>query len=158
MIAQLSHNDPLGRPLSSIIGVRCAGSLARKSGVVVCPQTSASSTSMPAARTKMRTVRLLTLGLRMFSVMPAMASLLAVVYLPGSVRVLGRAVVGQRPPRSCGKDLDRIGQVHLLDVRVAAVHPQQVRLEQDVGVGQSGRRLETVGGKLDQQPQGVGEV
>ena len=42
------------------------------SGVDLFPQTSVSSKSSPAARTKMRVVMLLTLGLRMFSVVVAM--------------------------------------------------------------------------------------
>ena len=71
MIAQLSPSAPLGSPSSSSIGVRCAGYFARYSGVVVFPQTSTSSKSSPAARTKIRTVRLLTLGFRMFSVFAA---------------------------------------------------------------------------------------
>ena len=73
MIAQLSQSEPLGRPGSSSIGVRWAGSLERNSGVVVSPQTSTSSKSSPAARTKMRVLRLLTLGLRMLSVFSAMS-------------------------------------------------------------------------------------
>ena len=68
MIAQLSHSDPRGSPASSIIGVRWAGSFARNSGSPVLPQTSISSKSRSAARTKIRTVRLLTLGLRTLSV------------------------------------------------------------------------------------------
>src|SRR5919106_3369302 len=73
MIAQLSPSAPRGRPSSSSIGVRCAGYFARYSGVVVFPQTSSSSKSRPAARTKTRTVRLFTLGLRMFSVCAGIA-------------------------------------------------------------------------------------
>ena len=72
MIAQLSQSAPFGRPASSSNGVRSAGSLERNSGVVFFPQTSCSSNSSPAARTKMRVVRLLTLGLRMLSVFVAM--------------------------------------------------------------------------------------
>jgi hypothetical protein len=68
MIAQLSPRACFSRPSSSSIGVRCAGYLARYSGLVVFPQTSTSSRSSPAARMKMRTHRLFTLGLRMFSV------------------------------------------------------------------------------------------
>ena len=68
MIAQLSHSTPFGSPSSSSSGVRSAGSFARNSGVDFFPQTSTSSQSSPAARTKMRVVRLLTLGLRMLSV------------------------------------------------------------------------------------------
>ena len=74
MIAQLSQSEPRGRPSSSSIGVRWAGSLARNSGVLVLPQTSTSSKSSPAARTKIRAVRLLTLGFRMLSVLAAMFS------------------------------------------------------------------------------------
>ena len=72
MIAQLSPSVPLGSPSSSIIGVRWAGYFSRNSGLVVFPHTSCSSKSSSAARTKMRTVRLLTLGLRMLSVIAAM--------------------------------------------------------------------------------------
>src|SRR5436190_14860897 len=72
MIAQLSHRHPRGRPPSSNIGVRCAGSLSRKPGSLVLPQTSTSSKSSPAARTKIRAERLFTLGVRMFSVLAAM--------------------------------------------------------------------------------------
>src|SRR3954452_6333575 len=72
MIAQLSHRHPRGSPPSSSIGVRCAGSFARKSGSLVLPQTSTSSKSSPAARTKIRAERLFTLGVRMFSVLAAM--------------------------------------------------------------------------------------
>ena len=72
MIAQLSPSVPLGSPSSSIIGVRCAGYFSRYSGLVVFPHTSCSSKSSSAARTKIRTVRLLTLGLRMLSVIAAM--------------------------------------------------------------------------------------
>ena len=54
MIAQLSPSASFGSPAFSSIGVRSAGSLARYSGLVVWPQTSFSSNSSPAARTKMR--------------------------------------------------------------------------------------------------------
>src|SRR5437763_12252168 len=73
MIAQLSHSEPCGRPSSSSSGVRSAGSLARKSGVLFFPHTSRSSKSSPAARTKIRAVRLLTLGFRMLSVLDAIS-------------------------------------------------------------------------------------
>ena len=49
--------------------------------------------------------------------------------------------------------LDRVRQVHPVDVVVIARHPDAVRLEQDAGVGVAGRRLEAVGG---QQPASVG--
>ena len=71
MIAQLSPSVPRGRLASSSDGVRCGGYFAMYSGPVDLPQTSTSSKSSPAARMKMRTVRLLTLGLRMFSVYSA---------------------------------------------------------------------------------------
>ena len=63
MIAQLSHRVAFGRPACSIIGVRWAGFMARNSGVRVFPHASISSQSSPAARTKILTVRLFTLGL-----------------------------------------------------------------------------------------------
>jgi hypothetical protein len=74
MIAQLSQSEPRGSPSSSSSGVRCAGSFSRNSGVVVFPHTSSSSKSSPAARTKIRAVRLFTLGIRTFSVFAAMRS------------------------------------------------------------------------------------
>src|SRR5437763_5262606 len=76
MIAQLSQSEPSGSPSSSSNGVRSAGSLARNSEVLFLPQTSTSSKSSPAARTKIRAVRLLTLGLRMLRVLAAMCCLL----------------------------------------------------------------------------------
>ena len=72
MIAQLSQSEPRGSPSSSSIGVRCGRVLGEELRLAVLPQTSTSSKSSPAARTKMRAVRLLTLGLRMFSVFAAM--------------------------------------------------------------------------------------
>ena len=65
MIAQLSQSVARGSPSSSSIGVSRAGLVLRNSGDWVCPHTSTSSKSSPAARTKMRAVRLFTLGLRM---------------------------------------------------------------------------------------------
>ena len=67
MIAQLSQSALRGRPSSSISGVSREGFFARNSGVSVFPQASISSTSRPAARVKMRTVRLLTLGFSTWS-------------------------------------------------------------------------------------------
>src|SRR5262249_10346175 len=145
-----SHSEPRGSPDSSSNGVRCAGSLARNSGVVVCPQTSTSSKSSPAARTKMRTVRLFTLGLRMLSVFSAMC--------PPSVRVSCGTVVGQRRSRARDEQLDRIREVRLVDVVVAALDAQLVRLEEDVGVRVAEGRLESIRGELDQEPERVVEV
>src|SRR5580765_7823568 len=119
MIAQLSPSVPRGRPSASSIGVRCAGYFARYSGLVVCPQTSTSSKSSPAARTKIRTVRLLTLGLRMFSVFSAIA--------PPPIGVLRRPVVGQRLLRALDKRLDGVREVLPVDVVVAALDAQLVR-------------------------------
>ena len=74
MIAQLSHSEPRGSPSSSSIGVSWAGSFATNCGSSFLPHTSFSSKSRPAARTRMRVVRLLTLGRRMLSVCAAMIS------------------------------------------------------------------------------------
>ena len=115
MIAQLSQSAPFGRPASSSSGVRSAGSFARNSGVVFFPHTSSSSNSSPAARTKMRVVRLLTLGLRMLSVFVAMCSSSSVV------GVLRSSVVGERRLRARDQALDGVGQVHALDVGVLAL-------------------------------------
>src|SRR5687767_13031466 len=71
MIAQLSPSARRGSPSTSTVGVRCAGYFAMYSSPVVSPQTSFSSKSSPAARMKIRTHRLFTLGLRMFSVYSA---------------------------------------------------------------------------------------
>src|SRR4051812_11658959 len=135
MIAQLSQSEPFGSPSSSSSGVRSAGSLARNSGVPFFPQTSTSSKSRPAARTKMRAVRLLTLGLRMLSVCAAMVLLLLV----GALR---RPVVRERRARPGDEGLDRVREVLLGDVVVAACGPDGVRLEQHVGVRIAHRRLE----------------
>src|SRR5215217_162661 len=124
MIAQLSQSVPRGRPASSSIGVRCAGSLARNSGSRVLPHTSSSSKSSPAARTKIRAVRLLTLGRRMLSVLDAIRCLLL-----GGVGVLRGAVLGQRGPRRLRQLLDRVREVPAVDVVVAALHAQVVGAE-----------------------------
>src|SRR3954453_3581842 len=101
MIAQLSQSEPFGSPSSSRSGVRSAGSLPRNSGVPFLPQTSTSSKSRPAARTKIRVERLLTLGLRMLRVFADI----------GPPRVLVRflrvAVVGERRPRARDEQFDR---------------------------------------------------
>src|SRR3954453_23468452 len=152
MIAQLSPTAPRGRPCSSSNGVRWAGYFARYSGSVVLPQTSTSSKSRPAARTKMRTVRLLTLGVRMLRVFAAMRCLLLLVGIPR------RPVLRQRRLRARDERLDRVRQVERVDVVVAALDPELVRREQDVRVGVAVRRLEAVRGELDQQAERVLEV
>ena len=54
--------------------------------------------------------------------------------------------------------LDRVGEVHRVDVVVAALDAEPVRLEQHLGVREAVRRLEAVRGQLDQQPERVLEV
>src|SRR4051794_11337352 len=150
MIAQLSQSEPRGSPASSRSGVRFAGSLARKSGVPFLPHTSISSKSSPAARTKIRTVRLLTLGLRMLRVLSAIVSLPLLV-----VGVLRRSVVRQRRPRASDQRLDRVREVLAVDVVVTLLDAQLVRLEEDVGVRVPERRLEAVRRELDQEAERV---
>src|SRR5262245_7865712 len=103
MIAQLSQTEPRGRSLSSSSGVRSAGSFDRNSGVDFFPHTSISSNSSPAARTKIRVVRLLTLGLRMLRVFVATCP-------PRSVGVLRRPVVRERLAGAQHERLDRVGE------------------------------------------------
>src|SRR5438128_6494501 len=98
MIAQLSQSVVRGSPVCSIIGVRGAGFFARNSGVWVAPQTSTSSHSRPAARTKIRTVRLLTLGFSTCSVIVAIRNLL--------IGVLRGPVLRERWPRPPRHELD----------------------------------------------------
>src|SRR5689334_19916572 len=148
MIAQLSHSEPRGRPSSSSSGVRCAGSLARNSGVVVLPHTFVSSKSSPAARTKIRAVRLFTLGGRMFS-------LLAAMRLSSLVGIFRGAVGGEGFLRAGHERLDGVSHVDALDVIVAPLHAESVRLEQHGGMGGAGGRLEAVRRELDQQPERV---
>src|SRR5580765_5293996 len=107
MIAQLSQSAPLGSPSHSSSGVSCEGSLATKSGSPWWPQTSTSSKSRPAARTKMRTLRLLTLGLRMLRV------LAAIVPPYSGVGVAGRAVVRKGFAGASDEVLDRVRQMGL---------------------------------------------
>src|SRR5918995_5952909 len=153
MIAQLSQSAPRGRPSSSSSGVRSAGSLARNSGVLFFPHTSSSSNSSPAARTKIRAVRLLTLGLRMLSVFLGTCSSLAL-----AVWVSWRSVVRERRSRSPDERLDGIRQVVLGDVVVASPDPDLVRLQQHVDVRVAERRLEAVRAELAQQAQRILEV
>src|SRR3954466_6522937 len=152
MIAQLSPSVPRGSPSASSVGVRWGGYFATYSGPAVCPQTSCSSKSSPAARTKMRTVRLLTLGLRMFSVFVATSASGSVV------GVLRRSVVRERRARPRDERLDRVREVILGDVVVAAFDAQLVGLQQHLRVRVRIRRLEAVGRELDQQAERVLEV
>src|ERR687892_314838 len=142
MIAQLSQSEPRGRPSASSIGVSWAGSLRTKSGSSFFPQTSTSSKSSPAARTKMRAVRLFTLGVRMCSLWSAMCLLLLVV-------------LRQRSARAVDERLDGVRQVDAVDVVVAALHADPVRLEQHLGVGHAVGWLEAVRRELDQEPERV---
>src|ERR671921_266941 len=98
MIAQLSQSEPLGRPSSSSSGVRSAGSLVRNSEVPFFPHTSSSSKSSPAARTKIRALRLFTLGFRMLRVFVAMSP-------PPAVLHQSRLVLGA-PQAAPGNQLD----------------------------------------------------
>src|ERR1041384_8628156 len=88
------------------------------------------------------------------------ASLLAsrdeVIGLP--VRIFGRPVVRERLARARHEALDGIGEVLAADVVVAALDAEAVRLQQDLRVRVPRRRLEAVGGELDQQAQRVVEV
>src|SRR5687768_2040519 len=136
MIAQLSPSAPRGSPSSSSIGVRCAGYFDMYSGDVVEPHTSCSSKSSPAARTKIRTLRLFTLGLRMLRVFAAIG--------PPSVGVLRGSVVGKGFARARGEDFDRVGEVDLGDVVVAGRLAQLVRLEQHLRMREAVRRHEAV--------------
>src|SRR5690348_11981720 len=151
MIAQLSQSVERGSPSSSIMGVRCAGFIRRKSGSPVFPHASSSSKSRSAARTKIRTVRLLTLGFSTWSFIAAMAS-------SRSVRILGRPVVRQRRPRSRDQELEGVGEMDLGDVGIATLYADPVRLEQHVRMSVPERRLESIGRKLDQQAQRIVEV
>src|ERR1051325_5056638 len=73
----------------------------------------------------------------------------------GLVRILRRAVVRQRLPRARDEGFDRVGEVLLADVVVAAIHAEPVRLEQNVRVRVAERRLEAIGRELDQEPERV---
>src|SRR5215210_5773198 len=152
MIAQISPTAPRGSPSSSSSGVRWAGYFSRYSGSVVLPQTSTSSKSRPAARTKIRALRLFTLGVRMLRVFAAMCALLLLVGIPR------RSVLRQRRPRSRDERLDGVREVQGRDVVVAALDAELVGLEQHLGVRVAVRWLEAVGGELDQQAERVLEV
>src|SRR3954468_15444981 len=160
MIAQLSPSVPVGRSGSSSVGVRCGAYLSRYSLSIVLPQTSTSSTSRPAARTKIRALRLFTLGRRMFSWYWATSLSSPLRRLGGLlvVRIGRRAVVGQRRARAPDQLFDGVREMLAVDVVVAALEAEPVGLEQDVGVRVTERRLEPVRGELDQEPERVLEV
>src|ERR671910_630406 len=143
MMAQLSHNAPLGRRVPRIIGVSCAGWRARSSACRVWPKTSCSLNSSPAARRKTRTVRLLTLGLITLSLISDISTPPLVV----SIRVLGFAIRRQRWPGARRQRLYRIGEVDFGDRVFVPLHPDLVRFHQDLGVGEAVRRLEAIGGE-----------
>src|SRR3954451_4871261 len=159
MIAQLSPSAPRGTSEPSSVGVRCGAYLSRYSWSAVLPQTSVSSKSRPAARTKMRALRLLTLGRRMLSLYWA-TSLLSLRRLGGllGVRIGRRAVVGQRRPRAPDQLFDGVREMLAVDVVVAALEAEAVGLEQHVGVRVAERRLEAVRRELDEQTERVLEV
>ena len=99
----------------------------------------------------MRTVRLLTLGLRMLMVLVAMCS------SASRDSSADRSSESERP-RPGDERLDRVGEVLLRDVVVAALDAKLVRLEQHVGVRVAERRLEAVRRELDQEAERVLEV
>ena len=156
MIAQLSQSAPLRQALlleqrRQVRRGPSPGTPARR----VCPRR-----RPPRSRARRRArrcgrVRLLTLGLRMLSVMRGHVILLR------SMRQYG--FFGERSSESdCARArderLDRVGEVHLGDVVVAALDAELVRLEQHVGVRVAVRRLEAVRRELDQQAERVLEV
>src|SRR5215217_757977 len=148
MIAQLSHSEPFGRSSSSSSGVRSAGSLPRNSGVPFFPQTSSSSKSSRAARTKIRALRLFTLGFRMLRVFVAISPPPSVLHQSRLVLAPPQASpwdeldarlddqhvaqsladrVGQAvTPVGVARELDDDGQRRLL------LHAVRLRLDQDV--------------------------
>ncbi len=84
-----------------------------------------------------------------------------VAAIPGRaslVRVLRGAVVRERRPRTLDQELDRICEVVLGDVVIAALDAKLVRLEQNVRVGVAERRLEAIRGELDQEAERILEV
>src|SRR4051794_39519627 len=64
-------------------------------------------------------------------------------------------VVAQRTPISHGKRLDRVREVDRFDVLVPPLDPDQVGLEEDIGVSPAVRRLEAIGRQLDQETQRI---
>ena len=71
--------------------------------------------------------------------------------------------LGERSSESDSRErgherLDRIREVYGSDVVVALRDAPAMGLQQDLGMGEPGRRLEPVGGQLDQQPERILEV
>src|SRR5690349_8111092 len=89
----------------------------------------------------------------MLSVLSAMGSSSS-----GQVGVAGGAVVGERLAGARDEPLDRVRKVLLADVVVTGLDPELVGLEQHLGVGKGRRRLEAVGGELDQEAERILEV
>src|SRR5687768_7662090 len=58
----------------------------------------------------------------------------------------GIAIFRERGLRSLDQQLDRIGQVRLLNIVRTFRHPQPMSFEQDLAVGHTRRRLEFVAG------------
>src|SRR5215472_4165179 len=110
----------------------------------------------------MRTLRLLTLGLRMLMVLAAIPSTSSfgalVAWFQVPVGLLRGAVVGQRLAGAGDERLDRVREVNSIDVVIAPLHAQLVRLEQNLGVGEAVRWLEPVGSELDQEAERILEV
>src|SRR3954468_20008500 len=74
------------------------------------------------------------------------------------VCLLRRAILRKGWAVAQDERLDGVGDVDPVDAALAALDAQLVGLQEDVGVGGAVRRLEAVGGELDQQPERVGEV
>ena len=69
-----------------------------------------------------------------------------------------QVLTGQRTRRPCHQRLDGVGQVRVGDIVVAAGGADEMRLQQDLGVGDADRRLELVAGQLQQLAQRIAEV
>jgi CheY-like chemotaxis protein len=75
-----------------------------------------------------------------------------------SVRVARAPVLRQRPVPAFDQRLDRVGQVDLVDMVIAARHADLVRLDHHVGLAVAFGRHETVARQFDPKAQRVAEI
>src|SRR6266540_1612066 len=74
------------------------------------------------------------------------------------IRVARFAIFRQRSVILLGQQLDRVGQVRILDIVGPFRHSQAMGFEQDLGMGQADRWLEFVAGQFDALPERIAEI
>src|SRR6185436_6057905 len=75
-----------------------------------------------------------------------------------SIWILCRAIVRQALARAGDQCFDSIGEMDFGDVVIVARDPDAMRFHENVGMSETGGRLEAIGRKFDQQAERIGEI